>query len=101
MRKHHKLLFVWFLNSFFLSARRSVVPLLCGLLLLFNADCSLSASDLKYSHPTIPLIQICDKPLDVSDDVNLWGYNFTTKLLITADDASELRSFGSADMFFE
>jgi hypothetical protein len=73
MKKHDRLRFVCFLNSFFLRARPSFVPLLCALVLLFSADCGLSAYDLKYSNPDIPIIQICDKPLDVSDDVNLWG----------------------------
>ena len=101
MTKHHRLLFVCFLNSFFLRIRHSFVPLLCTLSLLFSADCTLTARDLRYSHPKTPIIQICDKPLDVPDGVNLWGYNFYTKRLVTAEDPGELRIFDSADAFFE
>ena len=66
-----------------------------------SANCSLTASDLRYSHPGVPTIQICDKPLDVPLDVNLWGYDFTTKRLVTAEDPAELRIFDAADVFFE
>jgi len=74
MQKHHEPLFVWLLNSFFLRVRHSFVPLLCALLVLFGANCTLTASDLRYSHPDTSIIQICDKPLDVPHEVNLWGY---------------------------
>ena len=78
---------------------RGYVPLLCAASLLANATCSFSASDLRYSHPAIPLVQICDKPLDVPDNVNLWGFNYATKELVT--DPVELRLFDTADAFFE
>lgn len=62
------------------------VRLLCMLMLFVGADCTLftlSTSDLRYSHPTIPVVQICDKPLDVPDNENLWGFNYATKELVT------------------
>lgn len=81
--------------------RKLLILLLFGALLLFSADCALTTYDLRYSNPKIPIYQICDKPLDVSDDVDLWGYNFTTKRLVTAEDPLELRMFYGADAFFE
>ena len=65
MPKHHPLVLLSTLNWFFLCVRRLVVPMLCGLMLLFNADCSLSMGDLQYSAPKAETVQICDKPLDV------------------------------------
>ena len=55
---------------------------------------------MRWSHPSTPIYQICDKPLDVPDDVNLWGFDFETKRLVTADDPAELRMFDAADAFF-
>lgn len=75
------------------------MPLLCATTLFCNATCGLSASDLQYSHPGITTEPICDKPLDVPDNVNLWGFNYTTKELVT--DPVELRLFDHADVFFE
>lgn len=89
------------LQMFLRPLRSSVVPLLCGLLLLFSVNCRLSASDLEYSHPDIPIYQICDKPLDVGDGLNFWGFNYTTKQLVTEEDPAELRTFDAADAFFE
>lgn len=78
-----------------------VVPLLYGLLLLLSADCRLSESDLRYSHPDTPIVHVCDKPLDVPDDVDFWGFDFTTRKLVTAEDPAELRTFDAADKFFK
>lgn len=100
MRNPGRQLFAWALTSLLGALRSFIVPLLCGLLLLFSADCRLSESDLRYSHPNIPLVHICDKPLDVPKDVDLWGYDFTTKRLVTAEDPAELRTFDAADVFF-
>ena len=96
-----RLLPTWLCLSFLRSVRTCVVPLLCGLLLLFSADCRLSASDLEYSHPGIPIYQICDRPLDVGKGSRLWGFNYTTKQLVTDEDPAELRTFDAADAFFE
>ncbi len=79
MRNPGRLLFAWVLTMLLRLLRSFVVPLLCGLLLLFSADCGLSESDLRYSHPNTPIVAICDKPLDVPKDVEFWGYDFTTR----------------------
>ena len=96
-----RLLPTWLCLSFLRFVRTCVVPLLCGMLLLFGADCRLSASDLEYSHPGIPIYQICDRPLDVGKGSRLWGLNYTTKQLVTDEDPAELRTFDAADAFFE
>lgn len=101
MWKYSQLLLVGLLQTFVVRLGRHVVPLLCGMLLLFSTDCGLSASDLEYSHPNIPIYQICDKPLDVGDGLNFWGFNYTTKQLVTEEDPAELRTFDAADAFFE
>lgn len=100
MRTPYRLL-TWLLTSFLQSPRSLVVPLLCGLLFLFGADCRLSESDLRYSHPDIPIVYVCDKPLDVPDDVDFWGFDFITRKLVTAEDPAELRTFDAADKFFK
>lgn len=79
MRNHGRLFFSWALMWLLRLLRSFVMPLLCGLLLLFSADCGLSESDLRYSHPDTPIVAICDKPLDVPKDVEFWGYDFTTR----------------------
>lgn len=101
MWKYSQLLLAGLQQIFVVRLGRHFVPLLCGLLLLFSADCRLSASDLEYSHPDIPIYQICDKPLDVGDGLNFWGFNYTTKQLVTEEDPAELRTFDAADAFFE
>ncbi len=101
MWKHDWLLFKWVLHSFSLRVSHSIVPLLCALSLLFSTDCTLTTSDLRWSHPTTPIYQICDKPLDVPDGVDFWGYDELTNRLVTGEDPAELRVFDSATAFFE
>ena len=71
MRNRGRLLFAWVFTLLLRSLRSFVPPLLCGLLLLFSADCGLSESDLRYSHPDTPIVAICDRPLDVDKAVEL------------------------------
>ncbi len=103
MGKHCRLLVGWLVNSFFLRVRRSVVPLLCGVMLLFNADCALTMGDLEYSAPKAEVVYICDKPLDVPPEINLWAYDTVTGRIVTGEDPAELRYFAgmAADMLFE
>ena len=92
-----------FLQWFFLRVRHSVVPLLCALMLLFNADCALTMGDLQYSAPKAEVVSICDKPLDVPPGINLWAYDTVTGRIVTGEDPGELRYFAgmAADMLFQ
>ncbi|MBK9260608.1 MAG: hypothetical protein IPM54_12390 [Polyangiaceae bacterium] len=73
----------------------------CALLLLCSAGC-LTMADLQWSNPRAEVVHICDKPLDVPHNVNLWAWNSATGQLVTGDDPAELRFFAHrADVFFE
>jgi hypothetical protein len=101
MGKQYRHIFWRYARSLLQRLRHSVVPALCVLPLLSSTDCSLSRSDLEYSHPDTPIIQICDKPDDMAADVKLWGYNRSSKRIVTDEDGGELRGFYGADVFFE
>ncbi|MBK9260601.1 MAG: hypothetical protein IPM54_12355 [Polyangiaceae bacterium] len=71
----------------------------CALLLLCGAGC-LTMGDLQWSNPRADVVHICDKPLDVPEDVNLWAFNSETGQLVTGEDPAELRWFAHrADVF--
>jgi len=101
MGKQYRRSFGQYARSLLLRLRHSVVPALCVLPLLSSTDCSLSTYDLEYSHPNTPIIQICDKPRFLAADVKLWGYNRSSKRIVTDEDGGELRGFYGADVFFE
>jgi len=101
MGKQYRQRFGWHERSLLLRLRHSVVPVLCGSSMLFSTDCRLSTYDLQYSHPNTPIIQICDRPLDVPLDGRLWGYSVITKRLVTDEDEGELRSSYWVNVFFK
>lgn len=84
-----------------LNHRSLRVMMLCALLLVFGASCALTMGDLLWDNPRAEVVYICDKPLDVPDSVKMWGYNYTTKRLVTGEDELQLRLFDSADAYFE
>ena len=71
-------------------------------LLLLGSACSLTMSDLLWSNPKGRPVYICDKPLDVPDDVDLWALQSVSGRIVTGEDPAELRFFAhQADIFFK
>jgi hypothetical protein len=59
-------------------------------------------SDLLWSNPKGRPVYICDKPLDVPDDVDLWALQSVSGRIVTGEDPAELRFFAhQADIFFK
>ena len=81
--------------------RRVLTPFLCGLLLL-GADCEFTVGDLRVRNPHAEVVYICDKPLEVPPDIDLFAYDQATGEVVSAYDWTELSLFASrADVFFQ
>jgi hypothetical protein len=69
--RHCLLLFVNTGQRFFTAA-------LCGMLLVFGANCALTIDDLKWDNERATVHTICDTPTEIGSHVTLFAVNWST-----------------------